>query len=263
MTSPTWAELASEPTFVLTGDQDWAPDWTLELMISLAGEHDVPLHLFVTNEAAPLRAPGVSLGIHPNFLPGSSHGSDPAAVIEHCQDLVPGATTARTHAFTESTHWLAELARAGVTVDSNLCVLLQPDLVPLLHVTGLLRLPVFLEDDVVLRWSPHVPAITDIEPWLFKPGLKILNFHPALVGINAHSAEHYESARTDLFGGSAAGRFDHAERGICDLLGELIEAVHQRGLRFVSFPAVAQRALELRQAAYAGGMLGWQPGLSW
>lgn len=236
MCGSMWAD---QPTFVLTGDQDWAPPWALQRWLE-AGR-GVPMHLFVTNPddvvAAP--PPNLTLGIHPNFLPGSTHGDDPAAVIAHCLALVPGAWTFRSHAFAEATPWLDALVEAGLRADSNLCTDLQPGLTPLRHACGLVRLPVFLEDDVVLR-SGRVPSVDELE--LFTPGLKILNFHPALVAINARSLEDYAGARGALYGGEPW--VGHEGRGIADLLGELLEAVEARGHRFMSFETLAERALE-------------------
>ena len=61
--------------FALTGDQDWTPDWALEATLDLAAAHGVPFHLFVTNHSPLLSHPSVTLGIHPNFLEGSTHGA--------------------------------------------------------------------------------------------------------------------------------------------------------------------------------------------
>src|SRR5207244_3974947 len=43
------------------------------------------------------------LGIHPNFLPGSTHGDTPDAVLRHCRALVPDAVSMRTHCLVQST----------------------------------------------------------------------------------------------------------------------------------------------------------------
>ena len=40
------------------------------------------------------------------------------------------------------------LAARGVKYDSNVCLYLQPDLAPLHHWTGIVRFPVFWEDDI-------------------------------------------------------------------------------------------------------------------
>jgi hypothetical protein len=260
-----WDELAEEPTFVLTGDQDWAPGWTVERQLQIARAAAVPMHLFVTNEDPAIRAAdaGLTLGIHPNLLPGSTHGSDADSAIEHCLDLVPGATTARTHAFTESTPWLASLARRGVRADSNTGLMLQPGIVPLMHLSGMLRFPVFLEDDVLLRWAGSAPTVEALAPHLFTPGLKILNFHPALVGINARTPADYEQARAELFSGADPSAFAHGGHGVADLLRDLLEEIRRRRHRVMAFPALVERAEQLFAQAYPDGLCGWRPGAAW
>jgi hypothetical protein len=260
-----WEELATEPVFVVTADQDWAPPWTLERQLEIVEAAGVPLHLFVTSEDPALREPrdGLTLGLHPNFLPGSTHGADPDAVIDHCMALVPGATTARTHAFAESTYWLGGLARRGIRADSNTGVMLQPGLVPLIHMSGLLRFPVFLEDDVLLRWAGMVPTVDALAQHLFTPGLKILDFHPALVGINARTPADYALARPELFGGAGPSAYAHGQHGIADLLRDLLEEIRRRQHRVMAFPALVERAEQLFERAYPDGICGWRLGGAW
>ena len=106
MSQPVWEDLSSEPLVAVTADQDWAPEWAMAELIRFARAEAVPLHVFVTNPSPALEraaASGeVTLGIHPNFRPGSSHGDDPEDVIAHCRALVPSATTFRTHSFYEN-----------------------------------------------------------------------------------------------------------------------------------------------------------------
>jgi hypothetical protein len=260
-----WGDLLDEPIFVLTADQDWAPSWTMEDELAIAARHDVPLHLFVTNDDPLVRRPpaGLTLGIHPNFGLGSTHGDTPAAVVDHCLGLVPGATTARTHGFTESTSWLAELARRGVSADSNVCTVLQPGLAPLLHISGMVRIPIFLADDVLLHWSGRVPELAELKPLLSTPGLKVLSFHPGLVGINASSVADYEAARPHLYRGAPGGGFDHGARGIGDLLDDVLEYVRQTEATVLGFPDLVERVRTATMRAFPDGILGWTAGRAW
>ena len=258
-----WAELASEPVVVLTGDQDWAPTWATQRQLEIARRHEVPLHLFITHDDPLVREPpdGLTLGLHPNFLPGSTHGDDPAAIVEHCLRLVPGATTARCHHFTESTAWLAELARRGVRAHSADGTLLQAGLVPGLHLSGMLRVPVFLEDDVLLHWAGRVPTVDELRPFLLTPGLKLLSFHPAHVGINSRDEADYAAARSALYGDGEPP--SHGGRGCADLLDELLVETRAQGLRVIGFPELVDRAEALVHAAHPDGILGWSPGAAW
>jgi hypothetical protein len=238
-------ELASKPTFVLTGDQDWAPDWALAAMLSLAETEGVPLHLFVTNKSPSMAQPpaeDLTLGIHPNFLPNSTHGASDDAVIDSCQALVPGATSFRCHAFCENTHIIRKLVARGFIADSNLLAFLQPGLVPIVHGAGLLRFPVFLEDDVFLHWARSDLDVSHATCFLCTPGIKILNFHPSLVALNAPSFAYYEARREMLASGADARAERFEGRGVETILRSLIAAARQAGYEFTSFPALVDAA---------------------
>jgi hypothetical protein len=253
--------LVHEPVFLLTADQDWAPDWALEALLDVAEAEGVPLHLFVTN-ASPLlerrRSALLTLGIHPNFQRGSTHGATEDEVIEHCLALVPGATSFRAHGFHENTRILSKLAGAGAVADSNLLAFLQPGLTPIVHAAGLLRFPVFFEDDVFLALAQPALELTRAEPLLLARGLKILNFHPSLVALNACTLAHYDDLRDVIFGAAAAGRPEpYAGRGAATLLHELIGTVKAAGLRFASFPALVDDAYASLRRSFPDGLYGW------
>jgi hypothetical protein len=257
-----FAELLREPTFVLTGDQDWAPDWALGAMLEIVAAHDVPLHLFVTNDCETLHGTlpaGMTLGIHPNFRDASSHGASPHEIIDFCQSLVPDAVTFRTHAITEDNYILCELARRGFVADSNLVTFLQPGLVPIIHSTGLLRFPIFLEDDIFMWWaSPELHPGT-LSTLFLTPGLKVLNFHPALVGINAPSVAYYDARRPELFGApEPRRRIDpYTGRGVSTLLIDLITAARRAGHTFTPFPELVTRAQACLERTFPDGLYRW------
>ncbi len=243
-------QIASRPTFILTGDQDWAPDWALRKTLELVGSYDLPFHLFVTNPSEALSVPAeicdLTLGIHPNFLPDSTHGKTNDDILDACQELVPAATTVRCHAFAENTHILRQLVARGFSADSNLLSFLQPELVPIVHGAGLLRFPIFLEDDVLLDWTDGIPDVSStLTDLLFTPGLKIFNFHPSLVALNVPDHDYYDRHRKALFGKRPAGNISpYAGRGIATVLVDLIDTVKAKGFDFMRFP-------DLVDAAYA------------
>ena len=244
MSHPRWGDRFAEPVVVLTADQDWAPDWAMGELVAFAHCQGFPLHVFATNASPALDeavgAGDVTVGVHPNFLPRSSHGSDPGEVIAHCRDLVPGATTFRTHSFHEDSRLLERLRESGFVVDSNLCLFLEPGLVPYVHAAGTLRFPVFLEDDDMLRWLGAAEAMRSVPPTLHVPGLKVLNVHPALFAINAPDLVYYEERRTALYSGSeppAALRYPGV--GVASVVTEIIASVRGAGLRVESFETLA------------------------
>src|SRR5262249_21769098 len=146
-----WGQLFEKPVFVLTSDQDWTPPWAAASLVELVRQYKVPVHFFRTNPCpiidAAAKADKYSQGWHPNFLPGSSHGSDYDDVVKYLSTHFPGARTSRSHVYVESSVICQKLADAGVIADSQLCTFFQGELQPMLHSSGIVRFPTFFEDD--------------------------------------------------------------------------------------------------------------------
>lgn len=220
---------------VLTLDLDWAPDFAIEDAARTLIDRRVRATWFVTHETpvlALLRAhPDLfELGIHPNFLPGSSHGASPAEVLAHCMAIVPEARSVRTHALVQSTPILTEIvARTPVRTDVSL---LQPRVAGLqafvlpLGPARLLRLPYCWEDDVEMDWARPAFALDDLPP---AGGLRILDFHPIHVALNSASMAPYGALKR------RRPRLQDATRDDCEALaaagagtGSFFRAVAER-----------------------------------
>ena len=256
-----WAARFRGPVFVLTADQDWAPDWALAALLDDTVRDGVPLHLFVTSRSPVVDEapePGLTLGIHPNFLPGSTHGDTADAVITHCQALAPEATTFRCHSFHENSRVLGKLFARGFRADSNLGLFAQAGIVPLFHCTGLLRFPVFFEDDVFFGLAGPGLSLGPLRKALFAPGIKILSFHPTLVGLNAPSQEYYDSRRarlTERRDGDSALEF--GARGTRTILRELIREIRSSGCEFLPFPDLVSESQALIERHRGSGLYEW------
>ena len=233
-------ELSERPIFAFTSDIEWAPEWAIERLITVMDRYDVPLTPFVTHESFLLRqrysttAMRARVGVHPNFLETSSHGDTPNHVVDFVHTLWPEATGFRSHCFFDNTHITAALVAKGFTFDSNLCLFLQPHCMPLLHQSGLVRFPVFWEDDVhFVRGLPF--QFDEILPDLDRPGLKVINVHPFLIGLNAPSQDFYRSHK-HLYSdpdGSQSDSLRFSGKGAATMLEELLDYVRSRGHRSV------------------------------
>ena len=236
-TDVPWGRFASEPVFVLTADQDWAPEWAIATLLEHVQKWKLPLHIFRTSPSALLddaaRNGAIEQGWHPNFMTASTHGSTPEEVVEYCQRLFPGARTSRSHCFAEDSFRIRALVRAGIVADSQNPTACQGFLVPMIHPSGLLRLPVYFEDDCAFD-AVDSYTVDVFRKTLFTPGLKIVNFHPTFVGCNTPSQLHYSSVRSKVFnteqpaegvrwnGRGTANMFD-------ELIGEIVSAGHRFG----------------------------------
>ena len=225
--------------FVLTADIDWASEHCIEHFLGIADRFSLKPTLFVTHESAAIRKAErdgrAELAIHPNFLAGSSHGATPDVVIDHVLNLVPDALAVRYHRYFGAPKAEDALAERGLRYDSNVCQHLQPGLLPERLASGLLRLPVFFEDDVHwdrgLSWDfpTHAAAF-------FSPGLKILNFHPFFVALNVPSASFYGRQKQHITTLTAqqAELLRHPGAGTEAFLVMCLEAILAAGHRFQS-----------------------------
>lgn len=190
----------NEP-LLLTFDVDWAADFMIDSIAAALIERDVRSTWFVTHASPAIdrlreRPELFELGIHPNFLPGSSHGQTTAEILATCMSIVPEATSMRSHALVQSSPILAQVVESTpIRCDASL---LLPDAshiepVGFPHAEGpLVRVPYFWEDDIEMmraapRWSfeddPHAE------------GLRVYDFHPALVYLNAPDIGPYQELK--------------------------------------------------------------------
>jgi hypothetical protein len=252
--SENWAPFLEQPLFAFTADQDWAPEWAIEVFLEELRRFRIPLHIFRTNPSPALdhavKAGEVEQGWHPNFLPGSSHGASIAEVVRYCERCFPGASTVRSHCFAEDTFSWRELRSAGIVADSQLGTLFQGYLLPVVHWTGIIRLPVYFEDDTFFDMQESDLNLETIVPTLFTPGLKILNFHPTFVGCNTPSRSYHERWKPRIFAqDSTAAGLSWGGRGTLVVLRELVEQIQSRGYHFRRFQSIVDLALAGFQAA--------------
>lgn len=183
----------------LSFDQDWAPAWaTLDIHDAVAAA-PVEATFFATHGCESLEAIRerglVELGWHPNFLTGSSHGSTTEEVLDTMALLVPEARGARAHCLVRGTPFLAAYKARGLSYDAADLHDGVSGLRPFLSWTGIVRIPIWFEDDVHLERG--LPCRLDALD-LASPGLKVFTFHPVLVALNATNLTAYGALKADL-----------------------------------------------------------------
>jgi hypothetical protein len=190
---------------VLTFDIDWAPDWCIELCVDICRAYELPATFFATHPTdiiSDLQADSLfEVGIHPNFLPGSSHGSHVGEIMDYCMDLVPDAQSMRTHSLMQSSLIFAVIADKYPEIKSDVSLLLPLHdwLTPTVLYLGesnrpLIRVPYFWEDDVF--------AVRPDWDWLGKPpqsnGLRVFDFHPVFVALNIATLTGYKGLKAEI-----------------------------------------------------------------
>jgi len=175
----------------------------------------------------------VRIGLHPNFLPQSSHGETREDVIKHIFDLFPKARSFRSHCMVDDTHISIEMKARNILYDSNLCLYLQSGLVPLHHWTGIPRFPMFWADDIHWRRGGDF-KLAAYEDLFFSPGLKIIGVHPFMYTLNLSDHDTYTRLKPHIqtLTKPQAEKLRSPGPGAQTFLHELIDAVHAKGYAF-------------------------------
>jgi hypothetical protein len=200
----------------LTFDLDWAPDWCVRECYDMCRQAEVKATFFATNPLPVLADmaadPRFELGLHPNFLPGSTQRADLskpltyAAVLEYLTEFLPKASSFRTHALYGDSFLYVEIEERwpNLTTDVSFFTHFQPLFEPLYlwHSTAkrpLVRLPFQFEDDMACL-SPSF----DYEAFLAhirkeeKQRPVIFNFHPMQVALNSRTLANYRALKNEV-----------------------------------------------------------------
>ena len=184
--------------YSITLDTDWAPDFVMEEVAEVLIKNKVKSTWFVSHKSKfidqlSIYSDLIELGLHPNYLPNSSHGQTSAEILKTAQSIVPDSHIIRTHALVQSSHLLYEWVKDfGITADFSIFLRESANIEP--HIVyfedkPLIRCPFFWEDDT----NTVVPDKTwDFsDPRYHFSGLKIFNFHPMYIYLNCDVMDGY------------------------------------------------------------------------
>ena len=231
-------EWDERPVFCFTSDIDWASEAVLEAFFRLLPPEELKLTVFVTHPSdvieGAFQAGRLWRGIHPNFLPGSSHGDTFREVIETCLSYAPEATCSRSHrAFdvTDTAHLLRN--DYHIRCCSNTITTLAPRITPYWLESRLLQIPVFFEDGSFL-YNQLGLSIEPYHRFFTAPGLKVISLHPMNMAFNTpylawmrkikDSMTREEFNRIDA---DTIERLRNRERGIFNTAEEILNLAHQ------------------------------------
>lgn len=212
----------------ITLDLDWCSDDTLEYVAGIVRQARRRVTWFVTHASPAVE--GLSalssweIGLHPNFLPGSTHGATPLEVFKHVTALFPGAAVMRSHGLFQSSP-LLHMAATDFSIHTDVSLLLpyHPHLEVLEPIAfggrELVRVPYYWEDDVEMVSAASPFDFRD--PRHHRPGLKIYDFHPVHVAMNTACFDDYQRLK--------------AKRPIPEWDGRFIRENQRRGRGALSF----------------------------
>lgn len=175
-------------------DVDWAHDDVVRYALDVFEGLGVPVTVFVTH-ASPViddmrERRNVEIGLHPNFndlLNGRAPAGDNAEKrIEDLHAVAPEAQCIRSHSMCQNSYLLNLFDDLGFTHEVNTLVMAHAgiELKPWRHWKGsMVRVPTVFEDSL----AGHLPNGWDPVRLAGHPGLRVLNFHPVRVFLNAGS----------------------------------------------------------------------------
>ncbi len=199
------SNLTWERTAYLTIDMDWAHDLVLADTIDLVESAGVPATWFVTHDTPLIKRikeiKHFELGIHPNFnyllQNDQRNGRTAQEVVEKLLDIVPNATSVRSHSMTQSSQLLDLFKNLGLTHDCNHFIPVEAgiELKPWTLWNEMIRVPYFWEDDLACVYEQQGFHPYDMKKLLLRPGLKVFDFHPIHVYLNTERLDRYENTR--------------------------------------------------------------------
>lgn len=182
---------------VLTFDIDWAPDFVVQSVLECVLEHDLKATLFATHPSGILDnlPPHLEIAWHPNFLPGSTQGTSEMETLDCFAQWFPDAVGVRSH----SMYWHGALAaryqQYGLRYDSSLLLEGVAHIQPYNH-CGILRIPVWWNDGFHLFFQRSCNSLP--ETALHTPGLKVFQFHPIHIYLNAPDSNHWSQVKASV-----------------------------------------------------------------
>lgn len=197
--------MIAEPTIIVTLDVDWAADWMIEMAAEVLVERGVKATWFITHESPALetlrKEPLFELGWHPNFLPNSSHGETPEAVLTYCQGLVPEARSVRTHSLCQSERHLSLMVEA-FNIKNDCSIYLPVDSAIDAHSVGysesgpkLTRVPHFFQDNMHMYTGKSWDLSRSM---LERTGVLVFCFHPVHIALNSLNMAQYEETKREM-----------------------------------------------------------------
>jgi hypothetical protein len=179
---------------VVTFDTDWAPDYVIDHAAKYLLKEKIKSTWFITHDSPAIRrlmnhCDLIEVGLHPNFLQGTTQGIKPMDIIANLRTVAPMAVAIRTHGMVYSAYFARLFADLGFKIDSSVYLGGMPRIKPFITKyscgSKITRMPYFWTDDGelmkdVVEENPNYP-----------PGLKIFCFHPIHFMLNTSTWSQY------------------------------------------------------------------------
>lgn len=245
-TDCVWPKDLAPDTLCFTVDVEWCAPAVLADLRSLFDSHGVAATFFVTH--AGVSVPGHERGLHPNFrrsgdtyraFPAAAEASD-LAILEHVVKttlaFAPEAKGVRAHSLYYDSALLPIYRRSGIEYDTSYQLPFVPHVRPFWKHDDIIEIPTYYADHLDLMTGATGFSVGGLR--LDRPGLKVFNFHPNIVYVNAAANDAYTATRAFYHDAERLLAARHASRGIRTLLIDLLDHVCERSLPTATLGAV-------------------------
>lgn len=238
----------------LTFDIDWAPDCAVEACIEILKNHSIPATFFITHQSNILDElvsdDLFEVGIHPNFLPGTTHGKTYEEILDTVMNLVPHTFLLRTHGLFQSTNLFFLLLEKYPQIKYDFSLFLPENkfLKPFKFYNekndSITKVPYQWEDDLYFSRSFELCS-RNKEIVFDRATYQIFDFHPIHIYLNSQNSELYNKLKQALNKPLHQATFEdlknyrNPEEGAADWLYHIIETVSKdRFVHASQIPAV-------------------------
>lgn len=252
-----WSALTS---VCVTVDVDFAPDYMIDECVGLLDSHGVAATFYATHPS-----PVVSriddggryeVGLHPNLTPGSTQGASLREIVGMLRQHHPNARGNRFHLLGSSYRDLALLSGLGIEYDVSTLRFNGAYLLPVWHADiDLTKLTYFWEDGVC-ETAGLAPRLDGVD--LYAPGMKIFNFHPLNLYLNAGDdrvRRRFLQENPDLGNcpEEVARRYRQSGEGARTFLDSLLTHLDVVGCRTVTAIEIARAYPKVTRQGEVGG----------
>lgn len=222
----------------ITIDVDWAAPRVLADMVGLLDAHGIKATIFCSHEG--IEAPGHERALHPNFrrsgdsvrrlrreagevFDGLNENDIYKYVVDLTKTFCPEALGVRAHSLIYDSQILPLYHAAGLQYESNYLLPLTGGLQPVMKEYDILEIPIFFNDHFELKSGTTGFRMKELR--LDSAGLKVFQFHPNMVFLNAATNEQYLASKPYYHDYERLCELRFSDRGARTLFLELLDFI--------------------------------------
>jgi hypothetical protein len=237
-TRAAWPEGLAPDTVCFSVDVEWAAPAVLDALCELFNERRIAATFFVTHSG--VSVPGHERGLHPNFRrDGDTYRAIPDAgnrldddfhehVLSITQSFAPEAKGVRSHCLYYESMLLGLYRRRGIEYDCTYQLPLVEGLRPFWKHDDIVEIPTYYGDHFDIM--THATGFELARLRLDEPGIKVFDFHPNIIYLNAPDDKYYNATKSFYHDVDRLRAARYTGRGARSLAIDLLDHVAARGI---------------------------------